>query len=74
MRADGDQRQWPGQDALAGMTVWAVLVPEALAYATIAPSRRLIGSVTTAWFARKCRQGAVFQESKVLRTLFQSKI
>jgi sulfate permease, SulP family len=29
-------RAWLGADALAGLTVWAVLVPEALAYATIA--------------------------------------
>ncbi|WP_331453772.1 SulP family inorganic anion transporter [Streptomyces sp. SS162] len=32
----GYRRRWLGRDALAGATVWAVLVPEALAYATIA--------------------------------------
>src|ERR1700744_1399493 len=30
------QRQWFVRDLVAGLTVWAVLVPEALAYATIA--------------------------------------
>jgi MFS superfamily sulfate permease-like transporter len=30
------RRAWLGSDAVAGVTVWAVLVPEALAYATIA--------------------------------------
>jgi SulP family sulfate permease len=32
----GYRRGWLRGDVLAGLTVWAVLVPEALAYATIA--------------------------------------
>ena len=32
----GDQRAWLNGDLVAGLTVWAVLVPESLAYATIA--------------------------------------
>ena len=31
-------RGWLRGDLIAGLTVWAVLVPEALAYATIAAS------------------------------------
>jgi high affinity sulfate transporter 1 len=30
------QRRWFGPDALAGLTVWALVVPEAMAYASIA--------------------------------------
>jgi sulfate permease, SulP family len=32
----GYRRTWLPGDVVAGLTVWAVLVPEALAYATIA--------------------------------------
>ena len=32
----GYRRVWVRADVVAGLTVWAVLVPEALAYATIA--------------------------------------
>jgi SulP family sulfate permease len=32
----GYDRSWIRGDVIAGLTVWAVLVPEALAYATIA--------------------------------------
>ena len=32
----GYDRSWLRGDLVAGLTVWAVLVPEALAYATIA--------------------------------------
>ncbi|MEV0668195.1 SulP family inorganic anion transporter [Actinomadura luteofluorescens] len=39
----GYRRQWLGRDALAGVTVWAVLVPEALAYATIAGVSPVVG-------------------------------
>ncbi|MBO8188188.1 SulP family inorganic anion transporter [Streptomyces spirodelae] len=39
----GYRRRWLGRDALAGMTVWAVLVPEALAYATIAGVSPVVG-------------------------------
>ncbi|WP_222946932.1 SulP family inorganic anion transporter [Streptomyces sp. TRM49041] len=39
----GYRREWLGRDALAGMTVWAVLVPEALAYATIAGVSPVVG-------------------------------
>ncbi|MGV9987043.1 SulP family inorganic anion transporter [Streptomyces olivaceus] len=39
----GYQWQWPSRDALAGVTVWAILVPEALAYATIAGVSPVVG-------------------------------
>ncbi|WP_436790503.1 SulP family inorganic anion transporter [Yinghuangia sp. YIM S10712] len=39
----GYQRRWLGRDALAGATVWAVLVPEALAYASIAGVSPVVG-------------------------------
>ena len=36
----GYRRSFVRGDLVAGFTVWAVLVPEALAYATIAGARR----------------------------------
>ena len=39
----GYQRGWLTGDLIAGLTVWAVLVPEALAYATIAGVSPVIG-------------------------------
>jgi sulfate permease, SulP family len=39
----GYDRAWLRGDLLAGMTVWAVLVPEALAYATIAGVSPVVG-------------------------------
>jgi high affinity sulfate transporter 1 len=39
----GYDRGWLRGDAIAGMTVWAVLVPEALAYATIAGVSPVVG-------------------------------
>ena len=39
----GYRRVWLGRDALAGLTVWAVLVPESLAYATIAGVDPVVG-------------------------------
>jgi high affinity sulfate transporter 1 len=39
----GYQRSWVRFDLVAGLTVWAVLVPEALAYATIAGVSPVIG-------------------------------
>jgi SulP family sulfate permease len=33
----GYQRRWLRGDIVAGLTVWAVLVPEALAYAGVSP-------------------------------------
>ncbi len=39
----GYQRAWLTKDLVAGLTVWAVLVPEALAYATIAGVSPVIG-------------------------------
>jgi len=39
----GYQRGWLRGDAVAGLTVWAVLVPEALAYASIAGVSPVVG-------------------------------
>ena len=39
----GYDRRWLRGDLVAGLTVWAVLVPEALAYATIAGVSPVIG-------------------------------
>jgi MFS superfamily sulfate permease-like transporter len=39
----GYDRKWLTGDLIAGLTVWAVLVPEALAYATIAGVSPVIG-------------------------------
>jgi sulfate permease, SulP family len=39
----GYDRRWLRGDVLAGLTVWAVLVPEALAYATIAGVSPVVG-------------------------------
>src|SRR4249919_2636672 len=39
----GYQRPWLARDLIAGLTVWAVLVPEALAYASIAGVPPVVG-------------------------------
>jgi high affinity sulfate transporter 1 len=39
----GYDRRWLRSDVIAGLTVWAVLVPEALAYATIAGVSPVVG-------------------------------
>ena len=39
----GYRRTWLAGDVVAGLTVWAVLVPEALAYATIAGVSPVVG-------------------------------
>jgi MFS superfamily sulfate permease-like transporter len=39
----GYRRRWLSRDVVAGLTVWAVLVPEALAYATIAGVSPVVG-------------------------------
>ncbi|UYM03617.1 SulP family inorganic anion transporter [Solicola gregarius] len=39
----GYQRAWLRNDVIAGLTVWAVLVPESLAYATIAGVSPVVG-------------------------------
>jgi hypothetical protein len=36
------QRDWLVRDLLAGLTVWALLVPQALAYALRRPRRRAV--------------------------------
>ncbi|HEY7397766.1 MAG TPA: SulP family inorganic anion transporter [Gaiellaceae bacterium] len=41
--APGYRRTWLRGDLIAGLTVWAVLVPEALAYATIAGVSPVVG-------------------------------
>ena len=41
--ARGYDRSWLRGDVVAGLTVWAVLVPEALAYATIAGVSPVVG-------------------------------
>jgi SulP family sulfate permease len=43
MSLRGYQRGWLRGDAVAGLTVWAVLVPEALAYAAIAGVSPVVG-------------------------------
>src|SRR6201991_3098603 len=39
----GYQRDWLRGDVIAGLTVWAVLIPEALAYATVAGVSPVVG-------------------------------
>jgi SulP family sulfate permease len=39
----GYDRGWLRGDLIAGLTVWAVLVPEALAYASIAGVSPMVG-------------------------------
>ncbi len=39
----GYKREWATRDVVAGLTLWAVLVPEALAYATLAGVSPVIG-------------------------------
>src|SRR5690349_16869778 len=39
----GYRRPWLGKDVIAGLTVWAVLVPESLAYAAIAGVSPVVG-------------------------------
>ena len=39
----GYRREWVRGDVVAGLTVWAVLVPESLAYATIAGVPPVVG-------------------------------
>jgi sulfate permease, SulP family len=39
----GYQREWVSRDVIAGLTLWAVLVPESLAYATIAGVSPVVG-------------------------------
>ena len=39
----GYRREWLNPDLIAGLTVWAVLIPESLAYATIAGVSPVVG-------------------------------
>src|SRR4051795_687297 len=39
----GYRRRWLRRDLIAGLTVWAVLVPESLAYASIAGVSPVVG-------------------------------
>ena len=39
----GYRRPWLRSDLIAGLTVWAVLIPEALAYASIAGVSPVVG-------------------------------
>ena len=39
----GYQRQWFRADLIAGLTLWAILVPQALAYASIAGVSPVVG-------------------------------
>ena len=55
----GYDRTWLRGDVVAGLTVWAVLVPEALAYASIAgrlPRRRPVRGARRAAALRRVRQ------------------
>jgi sulfate permease, SulP family len=40
---------WLRGDLVAGLTVWAVLVPEALAYASIAGVSPVVGLFSSCW-------------------------
>ena len=48
----GYRRVWVRADVVAGLTVWAVLVPEALAYATIAGVPPAVGLYAAAGSSR----------------------
>src|SRR5512134_2980933 len=39
----GYERQWLRSDLIAGLTLWAILVPQALAYASIAGVSPVVG-------------------------------
>ena len=43
----GYRRGWLRGDGLAGLTVWAMLIPQALAYATIAGVSPVVGLYAT---------------------------
>jgi len=47
------ERKWLRGDLLAGLTVWAVLVPEALAYASIAGVSKRLTSLGAGILARR---------------------
>ena len=46
------QRDWLRADLIAGLTVWAVMIPQAMAYAGIAGVPPLIGLYTVPFFVR----------------------
>ena len=59
----GYDRRWFGVDVVAGLTVWAVLVPESLAYASIAGVPPSSGSMR---HHRRCSSTRLFGSSRHL--------
>ena len=53
----GYQRRWVKRDVIAGLTLWAVLYPESLAYATIAGVSPVVGLYAAPGAARGVRRG-----------------
>jgi MFS superfamily sulfate permease-like transporter len=54
----GCRREWLRGDLVAGLMVWAVLVPEALAYASIAGVSSVVGPSTAARAPRARSRGS----------------
>ena len=60
----GYDRRWLGIDLVAGLTVWAVLVPESLAYASIAGVSPVVGLYAAP--PRRCSSTPLFGSSRHL--------